>query len=254
MTEAANDNGAPPFQLRRGEALKLLTEMPSDSIDAVICDPPYSSGGQFRGDRMQSTDDKYTLGGYRGRRPDFAGDNRDQRAFLTWCNLWMSECLRIMKPGAPMLTFTDWRQLPTVTDAVQVAGLVWRGIIPWDKTEGCRPKMGGFRAQAEFVVWSTKGPIDPEVAKTVGCLAGAYRFPVKQADKFHQTGKPTALMEQLVRVCPPGGTVLDPFAGSGTTLVAALRTGRRAIGFELVPEIADVAEARCRELEDAKAA
>lgn len=46
-------------------------------------------------------------------------------------------------------------------------------------------------------------------------------------------------MEQLVRVCPTGGLVLDPLAGSGTTLVAAVNTGRRALGIEMSPEYAE---------------
>jgi site-specific DNA-methyltransferase (adenine-specific) len=50
-----------------------------------------------------------------------------------------------------------------------------------------------------------------------------------------------------VRVCPVGGVVLDPFAGSGTTLVAALKSGRNAVGVEMVPEIADIAERRLRD-------
>lgn len=104
-----------------------------------------------------------------------------------------------------------------------------------------------FRSQAEYVVHATRGPQPRELAEAIGYLPGAYRFPVKQADKFHQTGKPTELMEQLVRVCPPGGTVLDPFARSGTTLVATVKTGRNAVGCEMVPEIADVAERRCAE-------
>ncbi|HET9186675.1 MAG TPA: DNA methyltransferase, partial [Acidothermaceae bacterium] len=45
--------------------------------------------------------------------------------------------------------------------------------------------------------------------------------------------KPIGLLEQLVQVCPPGGVVLDPFAGSGSTLDAARNQGRRALGFEL---------------------
>ena len=46
---------------------------------------------------------------------------------------------------------------------------------------------------------------------------------VLQSDKWHTTGKPTALMRELVRCVPPGGTVLDPFAGSGSTGVAAVQ-------------------------------
>jgi site-specific DNA-methyltransferase (adenine-specific) len=52
---------------------------------------------------------------------------------------------------------------------------------------------------------------------------------VKQDDKHHLTGKPTALMRELVKVAPPSGLILDPFAGSGTTGIAAALEGRRCL-------------------------
>lgn len=51
-------------------------------------------------------------------------------------------------------------------------------------------------------------------------------------NKYHLTGKPTPLMEQLVAIVPPGSLILDLFAGSGTTLVAAKNTSRNYIGIE----------------------
>jgi site-specific DNA-methyltransferase (adenine-specific) len=235
------------WRVVQGEALALLAALTDESVDAIVTDPPYSSGGQFRGDRVQSTGAKYVSTGTKTVRPDFAVDNRDQRGFAFWCSMWLTECLRVARPGAPLLVFTDWRQLPTVTDAVQAGGWVWRGVVTWDKTEASRPKEGGFRSQSEFVVWATKGPLDRDAAKAVGYLPGVFRVGVRQTDKFHQTGKPTALLQRLVAVCPPGGVVLDPFAGSGTTLVAALLGGRRALGFEWVRSYAAVARERCAE-------
>ena len=94
-------------ELQRGDALQLLRDLPSESVDAVITDPPYSSGGMHRSDRMMNTTDKYVQYGTLDRRPDFQGDARDQRGYLAWCSLWLSECLRIVKPGRPALVFTD---------------------------------------------------------------------------------------------------------------------------------------------------
>jgi site-specific DNA-methyltransferase (adenine-specific) len=123
--------------------------------------------------------------------------------------------------------------------------MIWRGIAVWDKTEGSRPRLGGFRSQSEFVVWGTNGPMDDAAAATVGVLPGVFRHVVRQDDKFHITGKPTALMKDIVHVCRPGGIILDPFCGSGTTLVAALLTGRRSIGFERTKEYSEIARQRC---------
>jgi site-specific DNA-methyltransferase (adenine-specific) len=233
---------SPRWFLHQGDALAILRSMPSESVDAVITDPPYSSGGFTRGDRSATTTTKYTLTGTQVERPDFAGDNRDQRSFAYWCSLWLGECLRVAKPGAPLCVFTDWRQLPSTTDAIQCGGWLWRGLVVWDKTEACRPAMGRFAAQCEFIVWGTAGP-SPD-REDVGCLWGVVREAVRQSDKHHITGKPTAVMQQLVRICPPGGTVLDPFAGSGTTGVAALLEGRRFIGMEITDEYAGIARDR----------
>ena len=69
------------------------------------------------------------------------------------------------------------------------------------------------------------------------------------ADNTHPTVKPTDLMRWLVRlVTPPGGVVLDPFAGSGSTLVAARAEGVRAVGIEREPEYADIITARLAQL------
>jgi site-specific DNA-methyltransferase (adenine-specific) len=238
------DLGADRYRIVRGESLAVMRSMPDASIDALISDPPYSSGGFTRGDRSASTSNKYVGSDVQVDRPEFAGDNRDQRGFLMWCALWMSEALRIAKPGAPIVIFTDWRQLAVTTDAIQCGGWVFRGIVPWDKTEGVRPRMGGFRSQCEYAVWGTAGALDPR--DDVGVLPGLIRCSVKRDDKHHITGKPTEVMRQLVRIAPPGGIVLDPFAGSGTTIVAALQEGRRGIGIELTEAYASVAIDRCR--------
>jgi site-specific DNA-methyltransferase (adenine-specific) len=175
-------------------------------------------------------------------RPDFAGDNRDQHAFLAWCALWMSECLRVAKPGSPICVFSDWRQLPSVTDAIQMAGWIWRGVLVWDKTEAARPCMGRFSSQCEYVVWGSAGPM-PERAD-IGVLHGVIREPVTRSDKHHIAGKPTPVMKDIARICPSDGVIVDPFAGSGTTGVGALLVGRRFIGIELIEEYARVARER----------
>jgi site-specific DNA-methyltransferase (adenine-specific) len=236
-----------PFDLdtvHQGEALALLRELPDESVDMLLTDPPYSSGGLMRSDRaLADTVSKYESSGVQNTRVGFSGDNRDQRSWAFWCALWLSECLRILKPGAKALMFTDWRQLPTATDALQAGGFVWRGVISWDKGRGARaPHTGYFRHQAEFVAWGSKGPMAP--AEHGGPWDGVEHVPVDRDDKHHLTGKPTELMRRLVRACPRGGVVLDPFAGSGTTVLAARLEGRVGLGFEL--EAGNVAVARGR--------
>jgi site-specific DNA-methyltransferase (adenine-specific) len=232
--------------------MAVLQTLPAGAFDAVITDPPYSSGGFTRGDRTQPVATKYVqTGSERFAGADFAGDNRDQRAWTHWCHWWLQECLRVVRPGGYVLTFTDWRQLPAATDAVQFAGWVWRGILSWDKGPAARSAAPHyFRHQCEYVVWGTAGACSPAVdwpPPGKGCYPGAYSCPVTQADKEHVTGKPTRLMRDLMRCVPPGGLILDPFAGSGTTLVGAVLEGRRALGIEISPEHCETAERRIRE-------
>lgn len=232
--------------LKHGDSLSLLRELPDESVDAVITDPPYSSGGAKAGDRTKSTGSKYVQSGQKLARPDFAGDNRDQRSWLYWCALWSSECLRVVKPGGYFLMFTDWRQLPQASDALQCGGFIWRGLLAWDKTEASRsPHTGYFRHQCEYVVWGSKGHLGHADGR--GPWPGCYRFGVKQRDKHHQTGKPTELMERLIECVQPGGVVLDPFMGSGTTGVACANTGRRFIGFEATEDYFAIAQRRVME-------
>lgn len=239
----------PPGRLIEGDAIPVLSLFPDAIADVVITDPPYSSGGLFRGDRTnQSVAAKYVqTGSERFQHSTFAGDNRDQRSWGYWCHLWLSECLRLTRRGGYLLMFADWRQVPAATDAVQAAGWVWRGIAAWDKGDGARPpNTAYFRHQCEYIVWATNGPSDGYEGG-LGPWPGCYRYPVVQSDKHHPTGKPTRLMRDLVQCCPVGGLVLDPFAGSGTTLVAALMEGRRYLGIELDHNHAQTARQRLEE-------
>lgn len=217
--------------VHHGDSTELLPLMEPESFEMVITDPPYSSGGLHAGERRLSVEAKYSGDGQGCGRPTFSGDARDQRSFGFWSTMWMSQCRRLLKTGGYMLVFTDWRQLPIVTDALQAADFIWRGVIAWDKGAGSRaPHKGYFRHQCEYVVWGTKGPCRKAIH--AGPFPGCIHTPVLKADKFHQTGKPTALMRELVRVAKPNGRILDPFAGSLTTLVAAKLEARQAVGIE----------------------
>jgi site-specific DNA-methyltransferase (adenine-specific) len=232
-TLAEPDRPCPGATLYLGDCLAILPALPDACVDAVITDPPYSSGGMFRGDRNGGTDDKYTLTAFKGARPDFSGDSRDQRSWLYWCALWLSECLRVCKPSGYLLMFSDWRQLPQAADAIQCGGWVWRGIVVWDKTLAARgPHTGYFRHQCEYVPWATAGECRPVDDGRKGMWPACLRYPVIQADKHHQAGKPTPLMRDLLCCVPPGGTVLDPFMGSATTGAACVQNGLGFIGVE----------------------
>lgn len=231
------------WELHQGEALAWLAGLADASADAVITDPPYSSGGQFRSDRASGSTAKYvTSSAASASLADFAGDNRDGRGFAFWATLWLTEAYRITRPGGIVAMFTDWRQLPTATDVVQAGGWVWRGIAVWAKPAGrARPQLGRFTNQAEYVVWGSHGRMPPGKGTHPGLFEGA--APVG-ARRLHPTQKPLTVLRELVRIVPQGGLIIDPFAGAGTTGVAAALEGRRFAGCESVPHYAALARAR----------
>jgi site-specific DNA-methyltransferase (adenine-specific) len=222
-----------------GDALQIIPQL--TNIGAVITDPPYSSGGAHRSDRTASTVTKYVQTGTQAYRPEFAGDGRDQRSFLAWCTLWMNAAYNVATPGAPIVSFIEWRQLPILSDAVQAGGWIWRGVAVWDKGFG-RPRPGGFSNATEFALWGTKGPLESREAYP----AGVFRSPVPK-DRQHITQKPEGVMSWILKVVPEGAVVLDPFMGSGTTLKAAKEAGLKAIGIEVDPAFCEIAAKRCAE-------
>ena len=211
-----------------------------ESFDALITDPPYSSGGQFRGDRQNGTLAKYT--GSHGNQPDlpqFTGDTRDQRGFLAWCGLWLGAARMKACDGAVCLCFTDWRQLPTLSDAVQVGGWIWGGVGIWNKPNG-RPQSNHFCHDIEYVLHAQNGPTNQDYDYKPRAL---FESTIPQG-RDHIAQKPIAVMEWLVQFCPPNGVVFDPFMGSGTTLRAAKNLGRKAIGSDIDEYWCEVAAKR----------
>ncbi|MFT0861770.1 DNA-methyltransferase [Ancylobacter sp. G4_0304] len=222
-----------------GDALEILCEL-QPGFGAVLTDPPYSSGGASLSARTQPPSAKYQSSEHRGLYPEFMGDTRDQRSYLAWSALWLGRARELVRPGGICATFTDWRQLPVTTDAIQCAGWIWRGVVPWDKTERGRPQQGRYRAQAEYVVWGTNGarPLAGPVAP------GVFRVPVP-AQKHHIAGKPVDLMTGLLSVMD--GPVLDPFMGSGTVGLACAERSLDYVGIEVSEEYFEIACRRLRE-------
>ena len=223
------------------DAAVVARVMGGETLNGLVTDPPYSSGGFTRGDRQAKTGAKYQYNAddIDVRYLDFAGDNKDQRSWITWCHLWLSIWLRHANEGAPFALFIDWRQLPALTDAVQSAGWLWRGVAVWDKTEAARPLYGRFRPQTEFVVWGSAGPLPLNDGSPA--YPGVIRCAVETASKMHLTQKPLDVGKWSLSMTPLGGVVVDPFSGSGTTIIACEQLGRRCRAVEIAPGYGAVA-------------
>ena len=117
-----------------------------------------------------------------------------------------------------------------------------RGTAVWDKGNS-RPQRGRFRQQAEYIVWGSNG--DMPISRPVPCLPGVFKYGNPQ-NRIHLTEKPLQLMRDVVKITEPGGHILDPFAGSGTTILGAVLEGYQATGIEVTDAYAALAEQRIR--------
>jgi len=228
----------PGVTIYHGDAFDILHLLDPGSVGAVVTDPPYSSGGAFRGDRAMQTSAKYVQTSTMAYRPEFAGDNRDQRSFVAWCTMWLNAARQASAPGAPLCSFIDWRQLPALTDAVQCAGWTWRNLATWWKP-GIRMQRGRFSSSAEYVISASNGPVVDGVSSPQNVFSCKV-----DTERDHIAQKPLPVMRWVLGVVPAGATVLDPFMGSGTTLRAAKDMGLDVIGIDVDEKSCEVAARR----------
>ena len=236
-----------------GDALAVMQDMADagEVFDGIITDPPYSSGGVGHKAAI-STAVKYTSLKNKSVLPDFDGDEMDMRAWTNWMSEVLAAARKISCAGAVCCVFSNWCMLPSLTDAFQRAGWRWTGIAVWDKTEGSRPQRGRFRQQAEYIVWGSNGklPLDRDVP----ILPGVYRYANVMQDKVHQTQKPLALMQDICKFVVPKSRILDPFAGSGTTIIAGQELGYDCVGIESNNDVYQLARNRLGLQHDVSAA
>lgn len=212
------------FHLHRGDCLQTLRKMPAESVDSIVTDPPY-------GMNFQST-----MVARERRKAKIAGD---ERPFI-W---WLAEAHRVLRDGGAMVCFTDWRNQETWRLAIECAGFHIRSHCVWDRVgHGMGDLTGAFAPRHDVFWFATKGKFKFPGKRPASVLR--HTRPAASCSS-HPTRKPVELMSDLVRaVTPPGGIVLDPFAGSGSTGEAAVLGGYRFIGCELSDEYASEAQWR----------
>ncbi|WP_104759434.1 DNA-methyltransferase [Helicobacter bizzozeronii] len=231
-------------QVFNADALEFMAKLPENCIDCVLIDPPYCSGGaKSLAERAKNTNTKY-CGNNNAKYYGFVGDGKDQRVWITWIGFIFAQIERLLKPSSYFFSFIDWRMLPALSDAVQLADLAWRGVIVWDKGKsGTRPFANGFKQQCEFIVWGTKGELSNSEPTFHYGYVQALLHPSK---KDHATQKPLEVLKHCLAIVPKGGVVLDCFAGSGSTGVACTHLGLNFIGVEKSKQYAQIAQENLR--------
>jgi modification methylase len=262
------DRGVGPIRIIRGDARRLTTLVPPGSVHLIITSPPYNVGVGYQSHDDALADDEY----------------------IALLRDSFGECATVLVDGGRIAVVVPagvgrnpWRPLASrVAALLAEAGLTLRGQIIWDKGAcGNRTTWGSFRLPTdpslrdttETIVVAHKG--SSHLAVPEGCLrrdaSGPYSPFMPDADTFmalaqdhwaiapesasavgHPAPFPVALVERLIRFYAyPGAQVVDPFAGSGTTGLAALRLGCRATLVDIDPAYCELARRRCaREVAD----
>ena len=213
------------------QVLDILGDL--SEFSALVTDPPYSSGALHIGGRRATATTKYQQTNSKKTYQDHLGDSLDQRSWFRWCTTWLSQLRGLCETSAYSMIFSDWRQLPSITDALQWANWTWRGVAVWDKTEGARaPSKSYFRTQAEFVVWGSNGKLPASYERGRPIAPGVFRSAI-DSKKVHLCQKPVSVMAWLLSLLPQKAErVLDPFAGSGSTVLAADTAGLSCVAVE----------------------
>lgn len=198
-------------KLIHGDSLTVLRQMEPESVDAIITDPPY---------------------GINYVSPTGARIQNDTAPFI-W---FLYDAFRVLKPGSSgrgtLVCFTRWDVQQVFIDAIRLAGFIVKSEVIWDKMQhGMGDLKSQFAPSHENIIFAVKGKFSfpghrPKDLITHRKLPGS--------QMIHPTEKPVPLLADLITaVTKPGDLILDPFAGSGSTLVAAKKTGRRFTGIEL---------------------
>lgn len=214
-----------------GDCIDVMRTMPNDSIDVCITDPPYNVGKNYGGH-----DDEVPV-----------------EQYVAWLAERLAQAWRVCRLG--LVYFPGKRYAMRSAEVLRAAGIDPDGceLLGWHKTEfaGDKFKQRGPAQCWEPIVWAPKGDAESnDLFGVVGrdfLVVKSHRQETTPLKALHPCPKPTEVMSWLVGLfCPPGGSVLDPFGGSGTTGLVAQRLGRDAILCELNPEYVAIATARVR--------
>lgn len=213
-----------------GEAREVLPELRVFGTQVWLTDPPYSSGGFQEAGRAAGSIGKM---GAKTKNDRIGGDTLSTRGYM---NL-MRDVLRHSRQAIEIGVFTDWRMWLNTSDALEYAGFTVRAMVVWSKGNNGigRP----WRNQHELLAYGMRGTCDKgRIAKHGNVIECS-----RSGNEWHPTEKPLELVSKILDNMH-GDTVLDPFMGSGTTLVAAKNLGRRAIGIEIEERYCEIAAKR----------
>jgi site-specific DNA-methyltransferase (adenine-specific) len=187
-----------------GDCVALMSRMESESIDFILTDPPYITHYRSRDGRTVTNDDN-----------------------SRWLRPAFEQMYRLLKNGSFCVSFYGWNKADLFISAWRAAGFRIVGHIVFRKRYTSSARF--LRYQHEQAYLLAKGDVIPPESPLSDVIDFIYT-----GNRLHPTQKPIEALQPLIRAfCKAGGVVLDPFCGSGSTLVAANDIGRNFIGIEL---------------------
>lgn len=251
---------ADDYVLYAGDCLQVLASLPEASVDLIFADPPYNlsnDGITCQNGRMVSVN-KATWDKSQGFEADVA-----------FHEAWILACKRVMKPDASLWISGTYHSIYVCGFLLQKHRFKVLNDIAWLKPNAS-PNLSGryFTASHETLIWARQtekarhtfnydsmrnGDFPEDSLKKPGRqMRSVWSIPTTpKREKLHgrhPTQKPLRLLERIITATTlEGDLVLDPFAGSGTTGVAAILRGRRFIGIDLQPDYIALASTRLTE-------
>ena len=238
------------IELYNGDCLEIMKAIPDNSIDLVATDCPYKivSGGcrKIPKDGERETSGILTSRHKDNKRTDWVDDVRTGKMFANndiEFKDWLPDVYRVLKDKAHCYIMVNSRNLAELQKQAELAGFKFQNLLVWDKGNVTpnRYYMQGF----ECILMLRKGG-----AKNINNLGSSniLKVPNIIGNKTHPTEKPIDLMRILIEnSTQPNEIVLDPFMGSGSTMIACLNTNRKGIGIELDKHYFDIAQKRINE-------
>jgi len=238
--------------LYRGDCLDWLRSLPDGSVDFIFTDPPYGhNNNNSNGDLAHRWE--CALGHRTGSPAEERPIANDGPEAMDLFREFMVEAARLLKPGCcccccgggggPAPQFAHW-------SLIMDECLGFKHMVVWDK--GPMGMGWHYRRSYEVVLVGQKPGAKCawfDTSHRIENVIRSIRKIIPSAEQ-HPTQKPVALAEHFIRLhCQPGGLVIDPFLGSGTTAVAAIRLGMRWGGAEMEPTYWPMIEKRVAEAE-----
>ena len=242
------------FTLLQGNCIELLRQF-KFQFDAIFADPPYflSDGGiSLQSGKVVCVD----KGDWDKARSDEEVDEFNRS--------WLTECREKLKPSGSIWVSGTYHNIFSVAHLMTELGFKILNVITWQKSNppvniSCR----FFTFSTEFVIWARREKkkahlFNYELMRHINGdkqMTDVWRLPAiapwEKVDGIkHPTQKPLSLLTRIILASTPqGGWVLDPFAGSSTTGIAANLCGRRFLGIEQEAEFAELSRRRRERLE-----